>query len=193
MFNWKIREEIRGKYGLHGSFVMLHVGRLSVVKNQIFLLKVLREVKKKKPNAKLVLVGLDVLNGSVQEAAKEMGVSGDVVFTGMVQEPEVFYSASDIFLFPSLSEGFGIAPIEAQANGLRVIVSDRLVDAVNATGTVRYLPISDSGHDTASEIWAFEILSNNERLKKEEIKQVYYMYDIRSAVKELEDLYLKYE
>lgn len=192
-FNGKVRKEIREKYGLNNSFVMLHIGRLSVVKNQIFLLRVLQEVKKEKPNAKLLLVGLDVLNGAIQKKAKEMGLGNDVIFPGMVREPEAFYSASDIFLFPSLSEGFGIAPIEAQANGLRVIVSDKLVDTINATGTVRYLSIGDNRHGAASELWAFEIISNYERLKREEIKPVYFLYDIHSSVKELEEIYLKYE
>ena len=175
------------------SFVMLHTGRLSVVKNQMFLLRVLEEVKKRKPNAKLILVGLDVLNGGIQKAAKEMGLEGDVVFTGMVKNPEIFYSASDIFLFPSLSEGFGMAPIEAQANGLRVIVSDRLVDAINITGTLRYLPICDNNCESASELWALEIIRNHERLKREEAEQVRMAYDIHATVKKLEDLYLKYE
>lgn len=192
-FNQRVREQVRREYGIEDRFVMLHIGRISVVKNQLFLLSVLREVKKKRKDAKLVLVGLDVLDGFIQRKAKEMALLDDVIFTGMVEHPEVFYSAADIFLFPSLSEGFGIAPVEAQANGLRGIVSDRLVDAVNPSGTLCYLTIDDIDGRKANELWAHEIINNHERLDKEDVKAVRSAYDINLTVKELEDTYTKYE
>ena len=191
-FAQKVREQVRREYGLKEAFVMLNIGKLSIVKNQMFLLSVLREVKKKRKDVKLMLVGLDVLNGAIQRKAKEMRLEEDIIFTGMVQHPEVFYSAADIFLFPSLSEGFGIAPVEAQANGLCGIVSDRLVDAVNPSGTLRYLPIADINEKKAAELWADEIIRNSERLNEKEVKAVRSAYDINVTVKELEDIYTRY-
>lgn len=192
-FSQNARIQIRKKYGLEDAFVMLHIGKLSIVKNQMFLLSVLQEVKKNRKNARLLFVGSDGLNGTVQQKAREMGLEHDIIFTGMVQHTEDFYSAADIFLFPSLSEGFGIAPVEAQANGLRGIVSDRLVDAINPSGTLRYLTIDDRNDKRASKLWAYEIIKNSERISQEEITLVRSSYDINTTVKALENIYTRYE
>ena len=192
-FNQDIRNRIRRELGLDNSFVMLNVGRISIVKNQMFLVDVLHEVRKGRKNAKLVLVGADVLDGAVQRRAKDMGLEGDVVFAGMVQNPEFYYSMSDIFVFPSISEGFGIAPIEAQANGLRCIVSDSLVKAIDPAGTLRYLPIKACGEKKAEKIWADEIIRDNRRLCDDEVDAVREVYDINLTVKTLESIYAKYE
>lgn len=192
-YDLNYRDLIRKQYHITDAFVLLNVARLSSVKNQIFLLKVLKEIKKYRNNAKLVLVGGDTLNGALQKKAKEMQIDEAVIFTGMVQQPEQFYSAAEVLVFPSISEGFGIVPIEAQANGLRVFVADTLIKDLNVTGTLRYLPIVDINEQKAAEIWAKAILENSERLNEDCIKAVYASYDIKNTIKTLEEIYLAYE
>lgn len=189
-FDWKVRKQVREKYGVAEAFVLLHVGKLSVVKNQMFLLDVFQEVKKRRTDAKLILVGFDALKGAIQKKVKELGLQDDVILTGMVQNPEVFYSAADIFLFPSLSEGLPVALIEAQVNGLPTIVSDQITEGANASGRLRYLAIEDNRDGKrACELWADEICAKNERLTKEEMQAVRSVYDIKTSVKKLEDIY----
>lgn len=64
-------------------------------------------------------------------------------------------SAMDIFLMPSLFEGFGIAALEAQANGLPCILSDKLTKDLNMSDNIQYLPI-DSVDDWVNQIIRFE-------------------------------------
>lgn len=119
----EIREVYRCRYELGDKLVLGHVGTFHKLKNQMFLLDVLKEVKRVRENTALVLVGggpeLDV----VRKKARVMGLADSVVFTGSMTDTAGVLNMMDCFLFPSLSEGFGIAPVEAQANGLPVIAA----------------------------------------------------------------------
>ena len=77
---------------------------------------------------KLVLAGpLDVHGENLRRQVRELGLDDDVVFTGTIREddlPEVILTLADIFVFPSLYEGFGIPPLEAMACGTPVVASN---------------------------------------------------------------------
>ena len=64
-----------------------------------------------------------------------------------------YLSAMDIFVFPSLHEGLPFVVLEAQANGLRCILSDTITKQVNLTGNVDFLPL-----DVSADEWAGYIL-----------------------------------
>jgi glycosyltransferase involved in cell wall biosynthesis len=187
-YNAKDRKEIRNKYGLNDSFVICNVGKVSKVKNQIFLLDIIKKIKNLGINVKFMIVGggNKALVENIKIKAAELGVIENIVITGMVANPEYFYSASDVFVFPSLSEGFGIALLEAQANGLRCIVSDSIVKESNITGTVTYLPLHGD-----NENWVKVILKARDegRLSSDLVKKVSEKYDIKKTVKRLEEIY----
>jgi glycosyltransferase involved in cell wall biosynthesis len=65
------------------------------------------------------------MEGSIMKLAAELGVSDRVLFTGFVTGPErhEMYSAADLFAMPSVSEPFGITPLEAMKTGTPVLVS----------------------------------------------------------------------
>jgi len=70
--------------------------------------------------------------------ARELGLEGRVVFPGFVAEEDLptLYSLADLFVFPSLAEGFGLPPLEAMACGTPVVVSNipPLVEVVGRAG-----------------------------------------------------------
>ena len=118
------------KYGLEGQRVLLFVGRMAGNKRIDLLVRVLAEIKGEIPAVKLLLVGDD--RGSpafvaiVEEAktlARELGVAGDVIFTGRVDELPKHYNLCDVYVTSSLHEGFGVPIIEAMACGLPVVGS----------------------------------------------------------------------
>jgi len=81
------------------------------------------------PKLRLVLIGAGAEEESVQRKAKELALDESVVFLGSRPDvPRLLLGAIDLFLFPSLSEGLGLAFLEAQAAGLPCIVSANVPD-----------------------------------------------------------------
>ncbi len=63
-------------------------------------------------------------NGAGDACVRELGLEKHVTFTGTVSDPTPFFHEADAFLLTSLSEGYGMAPIEAACFGLPVIMTD---------------------------------------------------------------------
>ena len=130
-YNDVVRKRVRSKYRLdEDAFVIGHVGRFSPVKNHLFLIDVFATVKRRCANAKLLLVGdntnLDAYDGylrKIQEKITLNHLDDDVIFTGNIENVEIMYQAMDLFLLPSISEGFPLVALEAQASGLSCIIS----------------------------------------------------------------------
>ncbi len=148
-FDPAAREEVRRELGLDGRFVIGHVGRLCCQKNQGFLLDVLAEAVKHKPEAVLLLAGEGEDKPALEEKARRLGIADRVLFAGVSEHIERLYWAMDAFAFPSLFEGFGIAVIEARAAGLPVVCSEHVPEEARVAGC-RLLPL-DAG------TWAAEI------------------------------------
>lgn len=129
LFSQKDRDEVRKSYNIKDNdFLIGAVGRLSAEKNQGFLIKILSEILKKRKTAKLMLVGNGAMKSEWEEFAKRLKISDSVIFTGNVKNPEKYYSAFDAFCLPSVNEGFGMALVEAQINGLRCFASNYITD-----------------------------------------------------------------
>jgi len=123
-FNADVRKQVRAELGLTDAFVIGHVGRLCYQKNQSFLLDVLAELVKQRPESRLLLVGEGEDEAALREKAERLGVVDNVVFYGVTKRVERLFWAMDIFVFPSRFEGLGIVAVEAQAAGLPVVCSE---------------------------------------------------------------------
>ncbi len=112
-----------------GNKVILFVGSEEPRKNISLLVKGLYHLKKALPNTTLLKVGGSQMGGDRQtllRLIRHFGLDDDVKFTGQVPEEDLplFYNAADLFVFPSLYEGFGLPPLEAMACGCPVICSN---------------------------------------------------------------------
>lgn len=134
------RLSVRAELGLRDSFVIGHVGRLSSVKNQILLVRSLPEIIKFRANSMLVLVGEGPSKELIMEEARSLGVENHLVLTGPRMDVASLLSAFDVFAFPSVFEGLGMAAVEAQANGLPCVISDQVPRAVAVSDSVCFLP-----------------------------------------------------
>lgn len=105
------------------AFVYLTVGRLSPQKGQSVLLRAFKEVAAAVPNAYLVLVGDGPLAAAHEVLANELGIRDQVRFLGKRTDVGACLEMAGAFVFPSLSEGLGNAPIEAMLKGLPCIAS----------------------------------------------------------------------
>ncbi len=126
---YEAAEKLAGKpkkAGIKGPFI-LYAGNFYPHKNVAILIKALPEVLINHPVLKLVLVGPeDYFQGKLKQLAKKLGVEKSVVFPGFVEYERLlgFYKEAELFVFPSLSEGFGLGPLEAMAQGTPVLSSD---------------------------------------------------------------------
>lgn len=136
------REKIRKELGLTDKFVVGHVGRFNQQKNHEFLVEVFYELLKKRPEARLVLVGKGELEETVRKKISDLDIEQYVVFTGVRKDIPQVLSAFDVFLFPSLYEGMPNTVIEAQATGLPCVISDTITRQAKVTGLVRYCSLA---------------------------------------------------
>ena len=117
---------IKQKYNLNYSFI-LYVGTLEPRKNIPTLLKALYKLKKQGIKHKLVITGKKGWKyKSIFETIDKLNLQKDVIFTGYVPDEDLpaLYNAADLFVYPSLYEGFGLPPLEAMACGTPVITSN---------------------------------------------------------------------
>lgn len=118
--------DIRKKYNLPASFV-LYIASSLPHKNYERLLEAFKIVKEGRKELKLVLIGArDYGHEAIKKKIAGLGLTDDVVFLGWLpfEDIPVIYSAADLFVFPSLHEGFGIPILEAMACGVPVVCSD---------------------------------------------------------------------
>jgi glycosyltransferase involved in cell wall biosynthesis len=119
------RERIARKYGIHDSYV-LYVGRVNARKNLLRLVEAFSRLRRTGVRHKLVIVGKQDWQGEqVIQKVKALGLESEVIFTGYVDwdDVPVFYNAADLFVFPSICEGFGAPIVEAMACGVPVVTS----------------------------------------------------------------------
>ena len=112
------------RYGLEGRQVLLCLGPLIHRKNPFFLLEAFAEIRCAAPGpVSLVWVGAGPLRAQVTALARKLGVDKDVILTGYVPEAEkvATLNLADVFVFPSLLEGFPLAPQEAMSCGKPVV------------------------------------------------------------------------
>ena len=127
-FDQKKRDEIREQIkASEETFVIGNVGRLHFQKNQDFAIDVFKERLKKHENSLLVLVGQGEDEKELKEKCQKLGLLDKVIFAGVQKDIGGWLSAFDLFLFPSVFEGLGIVALEAQANGVPVLASDKVI------------------------------------------------------------------
>ncbi|MFB9236227.1 glycosyltransferase family 4 protein [Plantactinospora siamensis] len=124
---------VRARYGLAGRPVVVCVSRLVPRKGQDSLIRALPAVRRRVPDAALLLVSGGPYRSTLERLARETGVERDVVFTGSVPWAELpeHYAAGDVYAMPCRTrnrgldvEGLGIVYLEASATGLPVVAGD---------------------------------------------------------------------
>jgi glycosyltransferase involved in cell wall biosynthesis len=121
--------ELRRRFDLPGR-VISTVGRQDPYKNLVTLVRAMRLVSDAlgDPALRLVVAGSpNTLYPEARQEVSRLGLEGQVRFTGYLPDPSLgaLYQVSDLFVFPSLYEGFGLPPVEAMRFGVPVVAGRR--------------------------------------------------------------------
>ena len=131
---------------------IIQVGSLSSNKNQIFSLHILSELTKRGLAATLTIIGFEAeafYKQKIEYEISSLGLSSLIKLLPGDSDIPQYLSESNIFLMPSIHEGFGIALIEAQAMGLHCYASSSIPIATNCGG-VLYIDLAKGSSEWAS-------------------------------------------
>lgn len=179
-FDIEKRKKLREEFGFGTSFVIGHIGRFEKQKNHKFLIDVLVELIEKVPNSLLVLIGDGNKVDEIKKYAIKKGVFNNIKWIGSSNRISDYLQCMDVFVLPSLYEGLPVVAIEAQANGLPCLLSDRITNEVKCTEMVRFIQISNCT------VWVNEIIK---WLNYERTACQLYGYDIDDEAKNLVTVY----
>ena len=132
-----------GEFCDDGFQNVLHVGRITAVKNQLFLVEVADELRRRGKNIRILCAGSgdEGYQARVEEAIREKGLEQHIQLLGVRRDIDVLMRKSAAFVLPSKYEGMPLVLIEAQASGLPCVSADTFSREVDfGIGTIRWLP-----------------------------------------------------
>lgn len=188
IFSPALSKKKRNEFKLNEEqFVLGHIGRFDKAKNQSFLIDIFHSLQTKHKNAVLLLIGDGPLRSAMEEKATKLGLSEQVIFTGIRSDIPELLQAMDVFVFPSLYEGLPVTVIEAQAAGLKCILSDSITDEVKITNLVEFISLEKS-----PEFWAEKVLQYANGYERKDTSQQIKKagYDVQENACWLENFYL---
>lgn len=105
--------------------IVLFLGRITMQKGPEYFIAAAKKVLEVMDNVRFVMAGSGDMMRRVIELSAEMGIGHKVLFTGFLRGDDVarVYKMADLYVMPSVSEPFGIAPLEAMAHDVPVIIS----------------------------------------------------------------------
>lgn len=186
-FQENIREDVRNDLGISQKFVIGHVGRYCYIKNQDFLIDVFKEFLRFNNDAVLLLIGKGEDEQKLRVKVHELNLDDKVLFLKDRADVDRLYQAMDIFIMPSLFEGLPVVAVEAQANGLPCIFSDKISSEVLLSHSASQIPLNDGVIDWVKKILETDIKRNVNATKELQENG----YDIKEEAKKLQDWYIK--
>lgn len=136
-----------------GDFTILYLGRLGAEKNLDVLVDAHRQVVKKLPDCKLLLVGGFEYRESLERRVRANGMEDSVIFTGRLPHHKLgaVYATADVFVFPSLTDTQALVLNEAAHAGLPLVWCDKDVNSVAQSG-VNAILVKPRARDLANAI-----------------------------------------
>lgn len=186
--NNQVRNIYRNKLNIKDDEILIgHVGRMHYQKNQEYLIKIMKKLENHlQKNYKLVMIGTGEDEKKIRNLVSEAHLNNQVIFQGVVSNTKDYLQAMDIYVFPSRFEGLSIALLEAQANGLPCIISDKISKASIVNDNVVMLPIDEEG----IELWVEQIIKYSKVNKKVDIDHFKHQhFDIKEEAKILQELF----
>ena len=184
-YNEEVRNKCRKELNIESNCnVIGMIGRLDINKNNIFFIKVFEAYLKRNSNSKLIIVGDGEQDSKLKEYVNDKKIADKVLFLGKRNDVDKLYNVFDLFALTSKKEGLPYVLLEAQANGLRCLVSDSVDKEANISNKNVYLSLSDD-----YEKWCDEIDKNINK-RDNNIKNIISNgYSLSDSVNEVKKIY----
>lgn len=183
------KQEIRRKLGIKGDeIVFSYIAELNNNKNQILLIKTIKELKQEIPNIKLLLIGDGPLKDKYQEYIENNNLTDNVILLGKRKDINDLLSITDIYLASSKREGLPVNVMEAMYKGLPIIATDNrghrelINDSENGYIIKDYVQVKDKIKNLIQDKESAKIMGNK---SQEKITK----YEVENVLKNMERIY----
>lgn len=190
-FSNVLRIQKQEELQITGKFVIGIVGRLSEQKNYPFLFSAYKKVTEQRDDTVLLIVGRGLEEDKIKKLAADMNLGNSVRFLGIRSDVSELLNAFDMFVLPSKYEGLPVVLIEAQANGVQELVSDRVTTEMDITDLIKFLPIENTKDQWAKEMCSASIKTNERERYSNLVRQA--GYDIKIESKKMQNFYCNIE
>ncbi len=104
---------------------VLYMGRITLQKGPDYFIEAARKVLEAEPEARFIMAGTGDMESAMIRKAAKLGIADKVLFTGFLRRNDIVkaYAMSDLYVMPSVSEPFGLAPLEAASTKTPVLLS----------------------------------------------------------------------
>lgn len=195
----EVGQRVRRELGISAKVrVVLQVGRLDVVKNQMFTLEIAKKMRGIGEEFLILFVGRGALEETLRSEIEANDLGNFVKLLGVRSDVSELLQAADFFILPSLVEGFPVVLVEAQAAGTSCLVSDHVSSEVDlGLHSIKFLSIPTGVISDTCEIyaatWADALAERNKRSVSSEARRRSVLdaqgYSVTSAAERLTKIY----
>ena len=179
---------LREKHNLQNKFIIGNVARFTWEKNHKFMIDIIELLASKNKEFVLMLIGDGELKEEIKNIVASKNLNDKVVFVDNTNNINEYYSLFDIFILPSIYEGFGITSVEAQCAMLPSLVSDKITRECKISNKTYFLDI-DNINSWVQKIIEIKNEKNKDENYKNSIKIDYEKFDREKTFKKLKEIY----
>jgi len=187
--NGAVIEQNLGRLKQNGAKIVLFVGRITLQKGPDYFVSMAEKVLAHEPNTFFVVSGSGDMEGEMIRQVASRGLSAKFIFCGFLRGEELnrVYKAADIFVMPSVSEPFGLVPLEAMISEVPVLVSKESgVSEILASALKSHFWDIDDMADKVISVLRHKKLQNHLSVNgREEVKAIHW----KTAAESLISLY----
>lgn len=143
-YNEEIRVKYRKEMNISDNYVVGMIARFQYQKNHAFAISFFEKLVCQVNNAVLLLIGIGELENEIQNLIKEKNLVDKVVFLGLRTDVAELLQAMDLFILPSRFDALAQTVVEAQATGLKCIVSDVFPEEAKITDNIQMLNLDEN-------------------------------------------------
>ena len=180
-----VRDEIIKELGLSNKRIVGTVASFTYPKNPEFLVDIVDNLLKINNEIVFIHLGTGPLETRIKEEVEKRGIVDRYLFIESKPDVYRYLNAMDVFVLPSRYEGFPISYIEAQASGVRCIISDVVTRASDLTDNTVFLKANDNAEE-----WA-RIIDENLNYERKDMSLIIKNlgYDIKDTVNHIYALF----
>lgn len=172
------------------TLIIGQVGRLHSIKNHVLSIKIAKRLKEKNIDFLMIFVGEGEMRQTIETEIKNSKLDKSVLMMGYRNDVPLFMKTFEVLIQPSFSEGLPGVVMQAQAAGVRCLLSDAITREVDvSTGLIKYIDINDV------DAWVNSIINAQDAapVSMEHVKQCFIEngFETVSAAKRLQRVYLE--